>query len=40
MKQALLEDLYGRHGIEEMRAIKRALDPEWKLAPGVLFQRL
>jgi len=40
VKQALLEDLYGRHGIEEMRAIKRALDPEWKLAPGVLFQRL
>jgi len=20
-----------------MRAVKRAIDPEWKLAPGVLF---
>jgi D-lactate dehydrogenase (cytochrome) len=39
VKQQLLAELYGRHGIEEMRAIKRALDPEWKLAPGVLFQQ-
>jgi D-lactate dehydrogenase (cytochrome) len=39
VKQRLLEELYGRHGIEEMRAIKRVLDPEWKLAPGVLFHR-
>ena len=38
-KQQLLAELYGLHGIEEMRAIKRALDPEWKLAPGVLFPR-
>jgi D-lactate dehydrogenase (cytochrome) len=37
VKQRLLEELYGRHGVEEMREIKRALDPEWKLAPGVLF---
>jgi D-lactate dehydrogenase (cytochrome) len=37
VKQQLLEELYGRHGVEEMRAIKRVLDPEWKLAPGVLF---
>jgi hypothetical protein len=22
-----------------MRAVKRAIDPEWKLAPGVLFTR-
>lgn len=29
--------LYGDSGIEAMRAVKRALDPEWKLAPGVLF---
>jgi FAD/FMN-containing dehydrogenase len=35
----LLEELYGRHGVEEMRAIKRALDPDWKLASGVLFER-
>jgi D-lactate dehydrogenase (cytochrome) len=37
VKQQLLEDLYGREGIEEMRAVKRALDPRWTLAPGVLF---
>ncbi|MEZ5317501.1 MAG: FAD-binding oxidoreductase [Vicinamibacterales bacterium] len=36
-KQALLRMLYGDRGIEEMRAIKAALDPEGKLAPGVLF---
>jgi D-lactate dehydrogenase (cytochrome) len=39
VKQALLAGLYGEQGIEEMRAIKRALDPEWKLAPGVIFAR-
>lgn len=37
VKQALLRQLYGDSGIEAMRAVKRALDPEWKLAPGVLF---
>jgi D-lactate dehydrogenase (cytochrome) len=37
MKQALLRQLYGDDAIEEMRAIKRALDPEGKLAPGVIF---
>lgn len=37
MKQHLLRDLYGDAGIAEMRAVKQALDPEWKLAPGVLF---
>ena len=37
MKQALLRQLYGERGIEEMRAVKRALDPDWKLAPGVIF---
>jgi D-lactate dehydrogenase (cytochrome) len=39
-KQRLLEELFGRQGVEEMRAVKRALDPEWKLAPGVLFPRV
>ena len=39
VKQALLRQLYGDAGIEEMRAVKRALDPEWKLAPGVIFTR-
>jgi D-lactate dehydrogenase (cytochrome) len=38
VKQALLRQLYGDEGIESMRAIKRALDPDWKLAPGVLFE--
>jgi D-lactate dehydrogenase (cytochrome) len=38
VKQALLRDLYGDAGIEQMRAVKRALDPHWKLAPGVIFQ--
>jgi len=37
LKQQLLEDLYGAEGIDQMRAVKRALDPEWKLSPGVLF---
>ena len=37
VKQALLRQLYGDAAIEEMRAIKRALDPDGKLAPGVLF---
>jgi D-lactate dehydrogenase (cytochrome) len=37
IKHQLLQAMYGDHGIEEMRAVKRALDPEWKLAPGVLF---
>lgn len=37
VKQALLRQLYGDAGIEEMRRVKAALDPEWKLSPGVLF---
>ena len=36
-KQQLLRDLYGEDGIEQMRAVKRTLDPEGKLAPGVIF---
>ena len=36
-KQALLRQLYGDTGIEQMRAVKRALDPLGKLSPGVLF---
>jgi len=39
VKQALLRQLYGERGLEEMRAVKRALDPDWKLAPGVVFKR-
>jgi D-lactate dehydrogenase (cytochrome) len=37
LKQALLRQLYGDRGVNEMRAIKQALDPDWKLAPGVIF---
>jgi D-lactate dehydrogenase (cytochrome) len=37
VKQALLRQLYGEAGVDEMRAVKRALDPGWKLAPGVIF---
>jgi D-lactate dehydrogenase (cytochrome) len=36
-KQALLRQLYGNAGVEQMRAVKRALDPAGKLSPGVLF---
>jgi D-lactate dehydrogenase (cytochrome) len=36
-KQALLRELYGPRGIDEMRAVKRALDPQHRLSPGVLF---
>jgi D-lactate dehydrogenase (cytochrome) len=39
VKQQLLQQLYGERGIEQMRAVKRALDPHWKLAPGVIFLR-
>jgi len=39
LKQQLLLELYGPEGIDQMRAVKRTLDPEWKLAPGVLFTR-
>ena len=39
VKQRLLEQLYGHEGIDDMRAVKQAIDPEWKLAPGVLFSR-
>jgi D-lactate dehydrogenase (cytochrome) len=37
LKQALLRQFYGEPAIEEMRAIKRALDPDLKLSPGVIF---
>ncbi len=36
VKHALLRELYGEDGIAAMRCVKRALDPDWKLAPGVL----
>jgi D-lactate dehydrogenase (cytochrome) len=39
VKQRLLRQLYGEAGVNAMRRVKAALDPEWKLAPGVLFTR-
>ena len=36
-KQPLLREMYGADGVEEMRAVKRAIDPGWKMAAGVLF---
>jgi D-lactate dehydrogenase (cytochrome) len=40
IKQRLLLEMYGPEGVEEMRAIKRVFDPEWKLAAGVLFPQV
>jgi D-lactate dehydrogenase (cytochrome) len=36
-KQKLLTELYGQTGIDDMRRVKAALDPEWKLSPDVIF---
>lgn len=36
MKKRLLARLVGEQGLEAMRAVKRAIDPEGRLAPGVL----
>ena len=36
IKQGLLRQLYGEAGVAEMRAVKAALDPGWKLSPGVV----
>jgi D-lactate dehydrogenase (cytochrome) len=37
VKQSLLRELYGDEGVAAMRDVKRALDPGYKLAPGVIF---
>jgi D-lactate dehydrogenase (cytochrome) len=39
IKQRLLRELYGEAGVDEMRAVKQAIDPDWKLSPGVVFPR-
>ncbi len=39
VKQALLRDLLGEDGLAQMRRMKAALDPEGKLAPGVMIPR-
>jgi D-lactate dehydrogenase (cytochrome) len=37
LKQRMLAEYHGPHALAEMRAIKRALDPDLRLARGVLF---
>ena len=37
VKQTLLKILYGHAGIQQMRNVKKVLDPLGKLSPGVLF---
>ena len=39
-KQKLLRQLYGDAGIDNMRHLKAALDPAWKLSPGVIFAKV
>jgi D-lactate dehydrogenase (cytochrome) len=38
LKRAFLELMYGAEGVEEMRRVKRALDPDGRLGPGTLFE--
>jgi D-lactate dehydrogenase (cytochrome) len=38
VKQEMLRRFVGGAGIESMKAVKQALDPEWRFAPGVLFR--
>lgn len=40
LKTALLEEMYGPAGIEEMRRVKASFDPEWLLNEGNLFPRV
>ena len=37
LKTAMLHAMYGKRGIDEMKAVKRLFDPEWRLNPGNLF---
>jgi len=39
VKQELLLELYGSHGVDEMRTVKKTLDPDFKLSPGVIFSK-
>ncbi len=39
VKQEMMRRFLGDAAIREMRAIKSALDPSWRMAPGVLFGR-
>lgn len=37
LKVALLQEMYGEQGVSQMRAVKRAFDPEFRLNRGNLF---
>ena len=37
LKTAFLEIAFGAEGVAQMRAVKNALDPEWRLGKGTLF---
>ncbi|HEY7287606.1 MAG TPA: FAD-linked oxidase C-terminal domain-containing protein, partial [Vicinamibacterales bacterium] len=39
VKQELLVELYGSQGVDQMRTIKKTLDPDFKLSPGVIFSK-
>ncbi|MDF1537602.1 MAG: FAD-binding oxidoreductase [Candidatus Thorarchaeota archaeon] len=36
LKRAFLEAMYGENGIEEMQAVKRAVDPQWLINRGTM----
>ena len=38
LKQEMLRRLFGQEVIDQMRAVKDGLDPEWKLCKGNIFQ--
>ncbi|NYT12525.1 MAG: FAD-binding oxidoreductase [Methanomassiliicoccales archaeon] len=38
LKRDFLRIMYGDKGVEEMRRIKRSLDPGWMLSPGNIFE--
>jgi D-lactate dehydrogenase (cytochrome) len=37
LKCKYLEKMYGKAAIDEMKAIKRAIDPQWRLNRGTIF---
>ncbi|MFX1576702.1 MAG: FAD-binding oxidoreductase, partial [Promethearchaeota archaeon] len=39
LKRPFLQIMYGNEGLEEMAAVKRALDPDWILNPGNMIPR-
>ena len=37
LKHGLLSIQFGQEGVEQLKAVKTAFDPDWRLNPGVLF---